>query len=374
MATHDTKRVLVVDDEETLTWSMMKTLSKDSATYELITANTGKEALRVLENNGINVVVTDIRMPDINGLDLLSTIREKYPGIKVIIMTAYGSPEVQKEASRRGSFHYLEKPFEIDDLRTLILDALDDKKGRFVGQVIDLQLVDIIQIGCLGKFTMAIHVSRGDDDGDIFIEDGDIVHAEVANLEGEEALYTVLGWKEGKFVSKTGMTPPKKTISARWEHLLLEGMKRSDDAAVSEDAESDLILQEVDQAFEDFGKEIERKEILEGVLRRLTHIDGYKGGVWVDEKGEIVATDIDDPAEKNVWIPLVLSTLAARLGRVMGDTSLHRIAVGSDRNQSMIMKHHDLLLMVALEEGTTADEFYASAKRILGRKPLRLDH
>src|SRR4030065_2386202 len=123
MVAKATNRVLVVEDEETLTWSMTKTLAKDKERYELIITNSGKEALTVLEKKSIDVVVTDIRMPDINGLDLLSWIREKYPSTKVIIMTAYGSAEVQKEATRRGSFYYLEKPFEISDVRTLILKA-----------------------------------------------------------------------------------------------------------------------------------------------------------------------------------------------------------------------------------------------------------
>ena len=122
-------KVLVVEDEETLTWSMTKTLDKDRGKYELIITNSGKEALAVLEKNSVDVVVTDIRMPDINGLDLLSWIREKYPSTKVIIMTAYGSVEVQKEATRRGSFYYIEKPFEISDIRTLILKALEEKRG-----------------------------------------------------------------------------------------------------------------------------------------------------------------------------------------------------------------------------------------------------
>jgi YesN/AraC family two-component response regulator len=91
MAAKTMSKVLVVEDEETLTWSMTKTLAKDRGKYELIITNSGREALSVLEKNSIDVVVTDIRMPDINGLDLLSWIREKYPSTKVIIMTAYGS-------------------------------------------------------------------------------------------------------------------------------------------------------------------------------------------------------------------------------------------------------------------------------------------
>src|SRR5512136_3432974 len=93
------KKVLIVDDEETLKWSMSKSLSKDKDKYEVIIANNGKEALTLLKDNKIDLVISDIRMPDINGLDLLVKIKKEYPETKVIIMTAYGSPDVQKEAN-----------------------------------------------------------------------------------------------------------------------------------------------------------------------------------------------------------------------------------------------------------------------------------
>jgi len=188
MALKTTNKVLIVDDEETLTWSMTKTLAKDKGKYDLVTANTGSEALNLLKQDPIDVVVTDIKMPDINGLELLSMIRKQYPSTKVIIITAYGSPEVHKEATRRGSYFYLEKPFEISDLRTLILKALEEKRGGFVGQVVDLQLVDIIQMGCLGRFTMSLSVSKNNEEGLIYFKNGEIAHAELGDLEGKEAL------------------------------------------------------------------------------------------------------------------------------------------------------------------------------------------
>src|SRR3989304_8629681 len=94
------KKVLIVDDEETLTWSMAKSLSKDNDKFEVIIANNGREAITLLKKSEIDIVISDIRMPDINGLDLLVKIRKEYPQTKVIIMTAYGSSDVQKEANR----------------------------------------------------------------------------------------------------------------------------------------------------------------------------------------------------------------------------------------------------------------------------------
>jgi CheY-like chemotaxis protein len=362
------RKVLVVDDEETLTWSMTKTLAKDADQYEIIIANTGADALNILEKGHIDVVVTDIRMPDINGLDLLSRIREKYPSTKVIIMTAYGSPEVHKEATRRGSYFYLEKPFEISDIRTLILKALEEKRGGFVGQVVDLQLVDIIQMACLGRFTMSLTITKGDEEGLIYFQNGEIAHAEIGDMEGKEALYTILDWHEGRFNSQMGIVPPKETITDRWEHLLLDGMRRKDEAAAAEERDSTVLLHEVEQAFEDLDKQAAIKELLERLLRILTNIEGFQKGIWVDGKGNVLTIDDQVFTENETFVPLLMSTMASRLDRSLGNSQPVRINLGHKNNHTTIIRYNNLFLMVVLQGRTTADEFFSVARNVLERR------
>ena len=222
------KRVLIVDDEEDLTWSISKHLSKDKDKYELTAVNDAKTALEVLSQVPVDLVVSDIRMPEISGLDLLLEIRRKYPSTKVIIMTAYGSSEVQQEANERGCFKYLEKPFEIQELRQMILDGVEDKKG-FEGRISDLQLSDLIQMNCLGRLTNALHVQKEYQKGVIYFEDGNIVHSSVNNTEGEDAFFEILSWEGGSFSVDKGVKPPKETIFKGWQSLLLEGLRRLDE-------------------------------------------------------------------------------------------------------------------------------------------------
>jgi DNA-binding response OmpR family regulator len=226
----DLKKVLIVDDEETLTWSMAKSLSKDKDKYEVIVANNGKDALNLLRVNKIDLVISDIRMPDMNGLDLLVRIKKEHPETKVIIMTAYGSSDVQKEANRRGSLFYVEKPFEISDIRKIIVDLIGKKKG-FQGKVFGLQLTDIIQMNCLSRVTTALTITKDGEKGVIYLSEGEIVHAECGEEKGTGAFYKILSWQEGEFVSNIGILPPLQTINQSWEHLLVEAMRRSDDSA-----------------------------------------------------------------------------------------------------------------------------------------------
>jgi len=224
----DLKKILIVDDEETLTWSMAKSLSKDKDKYEVMIANNGREALNVLERERIDLVISDIRMPDINGLDLLVRIKKEFPQTKVIIMTAYGSSDVQKEANRRGSLYYVEKPFEISDIRKIILDLIGKKKG-FRGKVFGLQLTDIIQMNCLSRLTTALIITRNGEKGVIYLNEGEIIHAECGEQKGTDAFYKILSWQEGEFVSNIGVVPPLQTIYQNWEHLLIEAMRQNDD-------------------------------------------------------------------------------------------------------------------------------------------------
>jgi DNA-binding response OmpR family regulator len=222
------KKVMIVDDEETLTWSMAKSLAKDRDKYEVMIANNGREALQLLKINKVDLVISDIRMPDINGLDLLVMVKKEYPETKVIIMTAYGSSDVQKEANQRGSLFYIEKPFEISDIRKIIIDLIGRKRG-FQGKVVGLQLTDIIQMNCLSRLTTALIVTRNGEKGIIYFNEGEVVHAECGNQKGTEAFYRILSWQEGEFVSNIGFVPPVQTIYQSWEHLLVEAMRRDDD-------------------------------------------------------------------------------------------------------------------------------------------------
>ncbi len=239
------KRVLVVDDEDDLTWSISKHLAKDKDRYDLICVNSGKKALEVLSQLPVELVISDIRMPEISGLDLLVKIKDYYPSTKVIIMTAYGSSEVHDEANARGCLKYIEKPFEISELRQLILEAIEEKKG-FIGTISDFHLSDLIQMNCLGRMTSCLYVSRDDNKGAIYFSEGNLVHAQCKGLEGEEAFYDMLSWEGGNFSTKRGESAPKETIIKGWQSLLLEGMRRVDEAkpgGKSEIADQQAMLQ-----------------------------------------------------------------------------------------------------------------------------------
>ena len=116
--------MLIVDDEETLTYSLYQSFIISQRDYEVVTASTGEEASEKLSGTKFDLVITDIKMPGMDGLELLTLIKSKYPATEVIVMTAYGSQEKREEALRRGARFYIEKPFEIKEIKQIVMELL----------------------------------------------------------------------------------------------------------------------------------------------------------------------------------------------------------------------------------------------------------
>ena len=140
-------RILIVDDEPRMAESLAVALRRDD--YLCATATSGERALELFEKEGADVVVTDRRMPEMSGEELLWHLRERAPELPVILMTAYGDVRSAVKAMRDGAFDYLTKPFDHDELRSVVSRALemdrlkrenrqlrDELGARFVDSVI----------------------------------------------------------------------------------------------------------------------------------------------------------------------------------------------------------------------------------------------
>lgn len=364
------KKVLIVDDEETLTWSMSKSLSKDRDKYSILIGNTGKEALEILRNNPIDLVITDIRMPDINGLDLLTTIKNSYPDTKVVIMTAYGSSDVQKEANKRGSLYYIEKPFEITDIRKLILDILWKKRG-FEGNVFDLQLTDIIQLNCLCRITAALKISKGDQRGVIYFSNGEIVHAECDGQIGKEALYTILSWREGKFDHERGTIPLQQTISQSWEHLLVEGMRKNDEhfsvpsgTPEIRSASSRPLGADGESQIGPAVHQKRKEEPMEVAVKSIARVAGCEGTMIVSEDGVVLAHNAIKNIAKEGALVAFLGVLSHKLSEILETGELHSIFLGW-KKRKVILRNTPYYFEVQLKEGVRFDEVSPSIWKTL---------
>ncbi|MBW1844186.1 MAG: sigma-54-dependent Fis family transcriptional regulator [Deltaproteobacteria bacterium] len=117
-----TERILIADDEKLIRWSLRKNLL--SAGYEVLEAEDGQQALEMVEDEGADLLLLDIRMPHKTGLEVLAHMAEHNPEIPVVLMTAFSSVEGAVDAMKRGAFDYLMKPFNHDEVLLVVQKAL----------------------------------------------------------------------------------------------------------------------------------------------------------------------------------------------------------------------------------------------------------
>jgi two-component system, response regulator, stage 0 sporulation protein F len=112
------KRILVVDDEENARVALSKILTHDG--YDVSSAGNGVEALNYLRSKDVELIITDLNMPEMNGLMFLRELNRSHPSSNVIMITAYGEVESYLEAMTLGAFEYINKPVKYDDLKKVI--------------------------------------------------------------------------------------------------------------------------------------------------------------------------------------------------------------------------------------------------------------
>jgi DNA-binding NtrC family response regulator len=126
MSSHE--RILVVDDEEQMRDLLAKVLERKG--FQASVCGDGTEALAFLEKEPVDLVVTDVRMPGLGGMEALRAVKELNPDIVVIIMTAFGSIDQAVQAVKEGAYDYINKPFKIDEMLLTIEKALDERRLR----------------------------------------------------------------------------------------------------------------------------------------------------------------------------------------------------------------------------------------------------
>jgi DNA-binding NtrC family response regulator len=119
-------KILVIDDEDIVRTSCSRTLSPEG--YEVSLAKNGFEGLRMASEEKFDVVLTDLKMPDMDGIEVLRNIKEKWPETEVIIVTGYQTVDTAVKAIKLGAYDYIEKPFTPDVLISAVTSALSSRK------------------------------------------------------------------------------------------------------------------------------------------------------------------------------------------------------------------------------------------------------
>src|SRR5687767_3693345 len=122
------KQVLIVDDEPNLRKILAAQLSRDG--YDVLLAEDGEQGLALLKEHHIDLVITDLKMPKVDGMTLLREAIKEQPELPIVMITAHGTVDTAVEALKLGAFDYLTKPFDKDEVRQIVAKALKTRELR----------------------------------------------------------------------------------------------------------------------------------------------------------------------------------------------------------------------------------------------------
>jgi DNA-binding NtrC family response regulator len=119
-------RLLIAEDEDTLSYFLRQSLEDSTPPFRVEVVGAGDEALKRVVADRFDLMIVDLRLPDMDGLSLIKAVRQFDPFMKVIVMTAYGSPETEKEIRKLGIHGFVTKPFVVDEMKSMITRVVTD--------------------------------------------------------------------------------------------------------------------------------------------------------------------------------------------------------------------------------------------------------
>jgi CheY-like chemotaxis protein len=222
------KKILIVDDENNFLLSLKDGLSD---TFSILCANNGQEALDILAGEEVNLVITDIKMPVMDGFELLAQMNNAYSDIPVIVMTAFGSSEMEERLDAMGAFQYVEKPIDFDILINRVNQGLAAaKKGNITG----VSLSSFMQLLSLDKKTCTLRITSGDHIGTIFFSAGELLQAFTESLQGVDAALEIASWDPVDIELQHLCRQREQVIDAPLGYILIESARRKDEKAEEE--------------------------------------------------------------------------------------------------------------------------------------------
>jgi CheY-like chemotaxis protein len=287
-------KVLLLDDDPELLEMYKDMLAQLPSQPEVHTANSGPRALALLDAEPFRLLICDLKMPKMDGLQVLAIVRRRFPELRTVVMTAVQDEEFRSRAYALGVDLFWLKPDTHQNMQ-MFLECLEsllgrDHEGGFRG-VQSKSLMDIIQMECLSQSSTVMRITRGSLVGKIWILGGELIDAEAEGARGEAAFRRILEWKSGTFENLPAEPDRERTIHKSVNGLLLELAQAMDefasaDAATLEDNEH-------------------RKTVWR--LSALTR-EGAEWVVTVPENGKAEGWGTQSAEEYGVWVNQMLQT------------------------------------------------------------------
>ncbi len=226
-------KVLIVDDDPAVLELYRELLSHLPSQPEVFTATSGPRALALLKAEPFRLLLCDLKMPKMDGLQVLSICRRTFPDLRTVVVTAVENEEFRSRAYALGVDLFWLKPDTQQNMQ-MFLQCVEALLGMandhgFRG-VQSKGLLDLLQMECLAQSSTVLRIRRGALSGQIWINGGELIDAETEGTRGEAAFRRILSWKSGTFENMPPEAARERTIFKPFNALMLETAQVLDEA------------------------------------------------------------------------------------------------------------------------------------------------
>ncbi len=349
--------ILIADDDPN-TLQLLTGLLKNNG-FQVTATSSGTEALKIYEQEAPDIVLADLAMPEMNGMQLLGELKKYDPLVKVVIITAYSDKDTVAQAFRLGALEFLEKPLDPQLLVSKLLDLLAREDRALEGDLQTMSLASIIQINCEERNQAQLTLNYQGKIGVIFFKDGGMIHAETGDLSGDEAIYSLLSWENGSFRLKMGAEPANQTIHKGWSSLLLEGMRRIDESTAGWSPEWD---EDADQQAEEADNQIQQR-----IVKALSSIRDVQSALICSLDGTVIAQDKSADTAAEAALGEFIQTEVELISGFMEAGLMERVVLSGSEKRIFMQSQGDNLIILTLAKRSSAETVWQSVQTIYKR-------
>jgi CheY-like chemotaxis protein len=218
--------LLLVEDDADFRGALVRTLGQQGFD-DVVEVASVEEALERLREQAFDVVLTDLRLGERDGIDLIQSVRQSHPAVRPILMSAYATARDVQVALQQGAVTVLCKPFTADELHAAIQQAAECGTG-FHGTFHGISLIDMLQMLHLARRSLKVTMT-GAVSGAIHLQEGEIVHAEAGSRRGEEAFRALLAEPAGSLQTAAAVDGVDRSITRDFQTILMDSLRVMDE-------------------------------------------------------------------------------------------------------------------------------------------------
>lgn len=305
--------ILLVDVDPATLNTFSDLLKAQSGDLKILTAGNAKEVPNIISSAKVNMLIIDLKMPDNDDLQFLAYMSHDFPNIPVIVMTAFGTPEIEARIKALKTCQYYQKPVNMNALSEKIFEDLGVGVG---GQIHGIALSSFLQMSEMEKSTCRLKIRSEEGYGYLYLQKGELIAAETGLLHSEEAAFEIISWDNAVIEIEKSGHKKKREIKMPLMNILMEGLRIKDekDAAAKEKEakKADTTLERKQRAQKSAAPKAADVETEDSTLSDVTPARDEKKIGAGDKAGRAAKMP-----KKNRWL-VVVSGLLISLAVVVG--------------------------------------------------------